>query len=221
MSKPILGYWNIRALAEPIVYLLHYKNVGFEDKRYNLDDRPSWENDKFNLNLDFPNLPYYIDDNVRLTQSTTILRYLAEKYGLDGKTEQEKDQISLVEQQIVDFRTHLFFMCFEKVVDEIKSQFEEKIPYHAKVIAEFLGNKKYLIGDSLTYVDFLAYDCIDFCEYLIPNVLDEFPNLKEYQERFENLPELQSYLKTGTSRIWPISASKVEFGSKDADQKQK
>ncbi|GIY60396.1 hypothetical protein CEXT_68091 [Caerostris extrusa] len=34
MVKPILGYWNLRGRAEPIRYILHYKNVDFEDKKY-------------------------------------------------------------------------------------------------------------------------------------------------------------------------------------------
>ncbi|GIY60397.1 glutathione S-transferase [Caerostris extrusa] len=75
-------------VAEPIRFLLHYKQIDFVDKRYafGTDD---WQNDKRALGLDFPNLPYFIDGDVKLTQSITIMRYLAEKYGMDGKDDQQ------------------------------------------------------------------------------------------------------------------------------------
>ncbi|GFY41279.1 glutathione S-transferase [Trichonephila inaurata madagascariensis] len=94
MVKSTLGYWNIRAIAEPIRYLLHHEKEQFEDRRYLFTDY-TWKNEKNALGLDFPNLPYYIDGNIRITQSTAILRYLGRKYGLDGKNEQDKLRISL------------------------------------------------------------------------------------------------------------------------------
>ncbi|GBN62907.1 Glutathione S-transferase [Araneus ventricosus] len=97
MSRPILGYWDLRGLAEPIRYLLHYKKVDFEDKRYTLD-KEAWQKEKFNLGLEFPNLPYYMEGDTKITQSTAILRYLAHKYGLDGKDDKQKLRVSVAEQ---------------------------------------------------------------------------------------------------------------------------
>ncbi|GFT97216.1 glutathione S-transferase Mu 1 [Nephila pilipes] len=219
MSKPEVGYWDVRGLAEPIRYLLHYKNVDFEDKRYSLDDPTSWQNVKFTLNLDFPNLPYLIDGNVRLTQSVTILRYLAKKHELDGKTEKEKLRVSLAEQQIVDFRTSLSRLCYDKNFEKIKPEFVPKVPVQLKLVADFLGSRKFLAGDCVTYVDFMAYDCIDFYRYLIPKVLDQFPTLKAYQDRIKNLPELQNYFKSSTYRRWPIFSSMAQFGGKGPEPK--
>lgn len=74
-SKPVVGYWDIRGLAEYIRLLLAYAGVDFEDKRYKYGEGPSleslrgeWLKEKFNLGLDFPNLPYYIDSDVKLSQ---------------------------------------------------------------------------------------------------------------------------------------------------------
>lgn len=65
-----LGYWDIRGLADSIRLLLVNNNVNFEDKRYSNPD--DWfKKDKFNLGLDFPNLPYLIDGDVKLTQVCT------------------------------------------------------------------------------------------------------------------------------------------------------
>ncbi|RWS18393.1 glutathione transferase mu class-like protein, partial [Leptotrombidium deliense] len=81
MSKIILGYWNVRGLCDSIRFLLHYAEVEFEDKWYTFGPAPDyasqeWKNDKFNLGLDFPNLPYLLEVDVKLTNSLAILRYL-------------------------------------------------------------------------------------------------------------------------------------------------
>nr|XP_042911897.1 glutathione S-transferase Mu 1-like [Parasteatoda tepidariorum] len=208
MSQITLAYWDLRGLGEPIRYLLHYKNVKFEDKRY--QDPDTWQKEKFTLGLDFPNLPYYIDDKVKLTQSFAILRYLAKVYDLEGETEEEKLRASLVEQQISDLR--MFF--FQKVAytdsDEAQKEAFNAIPGMLKLYAEFLGRRKFLVSDNITYVDFLAYEAFDFCVLFSKTVLDDFPNLKAYHERIGNLPELQEYFSS--SKRWPIVGKLAHWG---------
>ena len=75
-SKPTVEYWNIRGLAQPIRYLLVISGVEFNDKRYpygqgnTVEEIESiqkyWRQEKESLDLDFPNLPYYIDGNVKV-----------------------------------------------------------------------------------------------------------------------------------------------------------
>jgi len=54
----ILGYWDIRGLAEPIRLLLEHVEANYEDRRMNMS-KPSWLEYKGGLGFDFPNLPYY------------------------------------------------------------------------------------------------------------------------------------------------------------------
>jgi len=63
--------------------LLAYSGVEFEDVRYT--EREKWVNeDKVNLGLDFPNVPYLIDGIYSITESTAIQRYIIKLW---GKTE--------------------------------------------------------------------------------------------------------------------------------------
>lgn len=87
---PTLGYWCIRSRAQFLRNLLIYKGVEFEDKVYKLGPAPDfnftdWLKEKFTLGLAFPNLPYFIDEDVRITQSLAILRYLGRKYDLAAR----------------------------------------------------------------------------------------------------------------------------------------
>ena len=43
---------------------------------------------KYTLDLSFPNLPYYMDGDFKVTQSNAILRYIARKHNMLGNTEE-------------------------------------------------------------------------------------------------------------------------------------
>ena len=77
-SKPVLGYWKIRGLAAQIRYMFHYLNVDFEDKLYEAGDAPDfdkscWLDVKGTLGLEYPNLPYLIDGETKLTETVAIM----------------------------------------------------------------------------------------------------------------------------------------------------
>ena len=70
-----IGYWNIRGLADFLRLMLYYKGVNYKEKMY--DKEEEWQKDKYNLNLDFPNLPYLFDTkkDIRMTESYAIGMY--------------------------------------------------------------------------------------------------------------------------------------------------
>eukprot|EP00965_Chrysotila_dentata_P143823 4752001-Pleurochrysis_carterae.AAC.2 len=86
--RPVLGYWAIRGLAEPIRLLHAYLEVDLEEHRYGAPmlpagDRPisAWPETKRQLAHDMalPNLPYYIDGRVKLSEAASIMRYVCER----------------------------------------------------------------------------------------------------------------------------------------------
>ena len=80
MAPMKIGYWDIRGFAEPIRMLLKHLNIEFEEKRYGFGNeseasfphRDEWLAEKFNLGLDFPNLPYLIDGDFKMTEVCTF-----------------------------------------------------------------------------------------------------------------------------------------------------
>jgi hypothetical protein len=55
-------------LGQPIRLLLAYTDTDYEERIYEIGpapdfDKSDWLRVKFNIGLDFPNLPYYIDGN--------------------------------------------------------------------------------------------------------------------------------------------------------------
>ncbi|CAL1275167.1 unnamed protein product [Larinioides sclopetarius] len=218
MPKPLLGYWGIRGIAEPIRYLLHYKKIDFDEKRY-IHGTEEWWNVKPTLGLDFPNLPYFIDGDITLTQSIAIMRYLGNKYGLEGKNEPQKLRVFMAEQQSVDFRAKFRAFAMVDGSESGKEEFFKGVQPMFKQWEKFLGDRKHLAGDDITYVDFMFYENLDFYRLLHATILDEYPILKAFHIRIRKLPELQEYLNSPKFRKWPIISPFAKFGGKGQEPK--
>ncbi|GBL88800.1 Glutathione S-transferase class-mu isozyme 1 [Araneus ventricosus] len=195
MTRPVLGYWEVRGLAEPIRYLLHYKKVDFEDKRYprNVLGFEDWQKDKFSLGLDFPNLPYYIDGDTKITQSVAILRFLAYRHGLIAKTKEQHRRTIVAEQQCIEFRRCLFLKSFD---ESGKEGFLTSVQPKFQQWEKFLGDRKFIAGNDITYVDFMVYEALEFYRLYHETILDDYPILEAYFSRIKNLPELQEYMNS-------------------------
>ncbi|KAI1305905.1 Glutathione S-transferase Mu 1 [Halotydeus destructor] len=213
----ILGYWNIRAYAQPIRNLLAHVGVEFEDKQYDLrlSKNCGYYEEKETLGLDFPNLPYYIDGDVRLSQSVAILRYIGRQHGLDGVTNEEKTRIDLVEHQLLDYRAAGTEVFYSANFDQLVGRYRQALPAKLKALSNFLGNRKWLSGENLSYIDFLAYEYLDVRSAFEPGCLDAFPNLANYVTRFEALPNVEKYMKSDKFMKYPINGDSAKWGGRN------
>jgi glutathione S-transferase len=76
MTEYTLGYWAIRGKGQGPRLLLAYTGLKFQEKQYTTPE--SWfTGDKDKLGLPFPNLPYLIAGDFKLTESSAIARYIA------------------------------------------------------------------------------------------------------------------------------------------------
>ena len=68
-------YWDVRGLGEMCRLMFRYVGANYEDVKLSVENRDDWFKQKFTLGLDFPNLPYLIDGDVKLTQVcvTTVI----------------------------------------------------------------------------------------------------------------------------------------------------
>ena len=108
-ARPILGYWNIRGMDRGNVnrYILNYAQVDYEDKRYDFaNNKDEWDTqDKRNLGLEFPNLPYIIDGDFKLTESSAVTMYICDKWcpALMGATPTERSRIIQLREVLKNF----------------------------------------------------------------------------------------------------------------------
>ncbi|XP_018422494.1 PREDICTED: glutathione S-transferase Mu 1-like isoform X3 [Nanorana parkeri] len=215
----ILGYWDIRGLAHSIRLLLEYTGTPYEEKLYVTGDAPNydrsqWLDVKEKLGLDFPNLPYLLDGDVKLTQSNTILRYIACKHGLCGESESEINNVSLIENQSMDFRMGLVSIAYNPQFETLKGPYLEKLPVALGRFSRFLGDRHWFAGDKITFADFLMYDVLDQHRILDPNCLQNFQNLQDFLTRFETLPAIAAYMKSPRFMKTPINSRMASWANK-------
>ncbi|CAH8441466.1 unnamed protein product [Schistosoma margrebowiei] len=144
---PKLGYWKIRGLAQPIRLLLEYLEETYEEHAYDRNEVDAWRNDKFKLGLEFPNLPYYIDGDFKLTQSMAIIRYIADKHNMLGASPEERAEISMLEGAILDIKTSIWTIACNKEYQTLKVDFLKELRGKLKMFEDRLSNKKYLNGN--------------------------------------------------------------------------
>ena len=150
MSKITVGYWNIRALAEPIRLMLEYCGADYDNKSYVVlgeppnVDKSQWFDVKFELGLEFPNLPYLIDGDVKMTKSWAIMNYVARKFGkLVPKSEEETQRCDMVKEAYIDMwfviKRMLFSSDGRKVA--MTNLFANDLPEYLCTFEKFLSDK--------------------------------------------------------------------------------
>ena len=85
-QKPTLGYWTIRGMGAQCTYLLAYCGADYTLKEYQatfIDGKRElggWKEEKFNLGIGFPNLPYFLDGDIKIAETMPLMRYICNKY---------------------------------------------------------------------------------------------------------------------------------------------
>ena len=114
-EKPVLGYWRIRGRGDPARILLKHLDVDFEDRRYgDAEDLPTWSDEKPNLGMPFPNLPYFKDGDVAHSESIPIMRSICRKYKPEymGRNEAEAGRADAYTPNLNDFLAKVAFPAF-------------------------------------------------------------------------------------------------------------
>ena len=147
MSIVRITYFNLQALAEFNRLLFVYSGHEFEDERL---EREEWPARKPEAPLG--SLPYIrLENGNEYPQATSIARYFAEKYGLRGKTEEEKLHadvvVDLVRFDIIPSLTRIFLTQDAQMKEILKKEAHEKIPaWLEKLESNFIKGENTVLG---------------------------------------------------------------------------
>lgn len=144
---------------------------------------------------------------------------MARKHGLVSENPKDQAKEDLVEAQILDIRNRLIIaFChktfptdadFANELEEIKKEFAVWLSQ----FESFIGSNQWLIGDKLSYVDFLAFEYFDWYRVLIqPDSFKKFPKMNAFMTRFAELPNLKEYLASDKFRKAHILSPYAKLG---------
>lgn len=155
-----------------------------------------WSSVKNTLGLDFPAIPYLIDEELKLTDPYAIMLYIATKYApeLLGSSPEEKAEMDILYSQLKDVKSAITGPCY---VGTDRDQLSATAKAKMAAIVEILGKKEYLIGERLTFVDFYLLEQCDFVQWLTNNeFFNENKNVARYVKRMKGLRQIKRYIKS-------------------------
>lgn len=157
-------------------------------------------------------VPFLVDGDLKLGESRTIMRYLADKdlpqdntlYPHDLKLRAQVNEILDLDSGtfytlVYELFRPKFFGLAEKLDKELEAQFKELLEYLVDRL-EQNGGEKFLLGDHVTLADIAIVATLslaDICDY----DLSMFPKLVEYLQRLESsIPEYKKINQEGVER---------------------
>ena len=166
-ARPIFGYWKARIGPRGSINrcLLGYAEVDFEDKQYSSLEGSTtiWSEDKPNLGLDFPNLPYLIDGDYKITESRAVSAYICARWApaLLGADPQEKGAIAMMHNVVYDWIFSFFGMAMKSSEPPTVEEVYAKAKTGLEPIVAYLGDKQYLASAGVSLVDFLLWEGLE------------------------------------------------------------
>ncbi|KAB0792278.1 hypothetical protein PPYR_14237 [Photinus pyralis] len=196
MAPPYkLTYFPVKALGEPIRFLLSYGKLEFEDFRF---ERENWP--ELKPKTPFGQAPVLEFNGVQAYQSIAICRYLAKQVKLMGANDLEDLEIDSIVDTINDLRMKIALYSYE--ADEAvkatrkKPLFEETIPYYMERIEAIAKkNNGHLAAGKVTWADLYFIGILDYMNYMVGhNLIADCPNLQVMQKTVLNLPGIKEWV---------------------------
>lgn len=190
-----LTYFPVKALGEPIRFLLSYGGVEFEDNRFNRDDWP-----KLKPDMPFGQVPVLEVDGKKVCQSVAICRYLAKQFGLAGKNDWEALEIDVIVDTIHDLRAKIAAYHYEANAEAKAAKLEvanELVPFYVERLdAQVKKNGGYFVGGALTWADLSFVALLDYLNFMMKSdIIEKAENLKQLRDKVLALPKIKSWVE--------------------------
>lgn len=130
-----------------------------------------------------------------------------------GKTPQEITRLDLGEQALEDIFQSLAKTWYDKDhFEESVENLKKNLPPKLEQLAKFLGERKFVLGDRISYVDFFIYSVVDYIRLFKPELLENQATLNAFLDRIEALPAINAYIKSDKFYRMPITGPMSKWG---------
>ena len=187
-KKLILGYWHSAGLASPLRYILSYAGADWRDELYAFGEDKWSKTDKAGLGIPLANLPYLIDGDFKISESSAIIRYLPKRLGkpeLLGKNNEDEARVNQILGVIRDIQQSFVGILKDESWTEKKEEVYGQMKAKLSALEDFV-KEKYALG-YLTIADFQLADFVFVMTHLFP---DQTKDLKKLQQISASVYEL-------------------------------
>jgi len=202
-----LTYFAAEGRGELIRILLNIGNIDFEDFRFGFEEWP-----KYKANTPFGSVPVLMWDGEEIAQTLAIVKFVARKVGMAGKSDLEFAQADMVALQSEDFWPWWPKLRFAKTQadrEKLAKEFcEEAIPKILAPLEKILQKRggEWYAGCGPTFADLAMMIHLDFLHH--PDeagfkgmnnvderrkILDAFPLVKANYKRTCALPAVAAW----------------------------
>jgi len=155
-------------------------------------------------------LPVLVDGDLVLTESATIVWYLAEKYADRGLLPADVAQraqvhrwllfaVTELEQPVWRISKHVnLYPPDQRLPAEVKNAGQD-FKAMAPVLDEHMRGRNYVVGDAATIADFVTAYTLDMANEA--GLLGDFPRLVAYMERMYDRPRAPMRIKQAFASI--------------------
>lgn len=203
-----IGYWPIKGVTEPTRLLLAYLKTPYTEE--NPKSQEEWYGEKkqelIKGGLEFPNLPYLIDGDFKITESSAIPIYISGKANrseLFGACFKEQAKHQMLLGVLKDMKKEIFEVVFGRMTPEdfSKGKFGTKLQDYSK----FVGDNKFSLGNDVRFADLAFVTLMDAYVWVTgltkqENLLLKYKNLAAVVNNVKELDGIKEYLTTDRAK---------------------
>ncbi|CAL8299847.1 unnamed protein product [Merluccius merluccius] len=200
-GKVVLYYFNGRGRMESVRWLLAAAEVEFDEVI--LTSRDQYEKLLADGVLMYEQVPMVEMDGMHLVQTKAILKYIAEKYNLNGKDIKERAMVNMYSEGLIDLMEMIMILPFTPPAD-VKTKLQtietKATGRYLPVFEKAVSGSIFLVGGQLSCADVQLMECSLMLEEKFPGILAQFPNIKSFQGRMSKKPAIERFLQPGSQR---------------------
>ena len=202
MKHAKLHYFKGRGRAETTRWMLAINNIDFIN--ISLEDYNDFDDLKASGKLPFNQLPLLELDDLKLSQSSAMISFLARRGDLYGKTNEDAVRCDMLVGAVGDFNVPAMQFTFKADKDEASRDLDESLKKFGKHFEFILTQNEgeFLVGQKLSVADIIMVESltsfIEFC----PTCLNNYPLLKQLQEKVVSEHNINEYLNS--SNRWRL-----------------
>ena len=182
--------------------MLAINNIDFIN--ISLEDHNDFDDLKASGKLPFNQLPLLELDDLKLSQSSAMISFLARRGDLYGKTNEDAVRCDMLVGAVGDFNVPAMQFAFKADKDVASRDLDDSLKKFGKHFEFILTQNEgeFLVGQKLSVADIIMAESltsfIEFC----PTCLNNYPLLKQLQEKVVSEHNINEYLNS--SNRWRL-----------------